>query len=83
MPRTCFNGDGGSSYLSVAGLKCYDLPGIFFVPLFAVHAVQPSRLNLHIDLEKFSEVLAEAARFVGDSANVAKKKRECICYQVF
>eukprot|EP00434_Breviolum_minutum_P007493 symbB.v1.2.006612.t1/scaffold390.1/size254036/8 len=40
------------------------------------------QLNLHIDLEKFSEVLAEAARFVGDS-NVAKKKLECICYQVF
>ena len=52
---------------------------VFFVP-FAVR--ETSRLNLHIDLEKFSEVLAEAARFVGDS-NVAKKKRECICYQVF
>lgn len=29
MPRTCFNGDGDSSYLSVAGLECYDLPCIF------------------------------------------------------
>ena len=29
------------------------------------------------------EVLAEAARFVGDSVNVAKKKRECIRYQFF